>query len=354
MTKQEKLNYQVKQIVEDYRAIYEFLIDYLASKVSYCAIMGVFPYLCMLVCEGYEVLEKNNFIPTNFIDEKQLDKIKQCRAKGIKLYEKFKQSTYNSIQEFNNNEFEKFLNKTNPLFPRWMKEPFVDNYFIVVLNNKIVGNYHLYANKILNQEIGTYNGNIPEEIKELSTTLAWFVVTIVRHLDGELLNYEAQPFTFPHKEYDLNMKKNYKNFSIMNQPPILMAFLDIISVLNYYNEFFSKASRDFYLKLKIKYAILFYSIIGTKNILEYCQKENITLQDGLLEEIYLLDKNLCSNLLRRYSLHYEYKENWSINPIDEAFESKFHRSIEEIDSLLDESILDLAKKLNDFLIVYPF
>ncbi len=133
-----------------------------------------------------------------------------------------------------------------------------------------------------------------------------------------------------------------------------MAFIDIVSMLNYYNEFFCKINKNFYFGLKFKYAILFYGITGAKCILKYCENNGISFENNILKEILIFDKELIHNMLRRYSLHYGYKEDWKENPIIEAFENKFNKPIKEIDLLLDEKIRDFADKLNSFLIVYPF
>ncbi len=353
MTEKEKLDYQIEQILNDFETAYQFLMDYLVSKVSYHAIIGVFPFLCMLVVEGHAILNDSGILPTDLIKEKKLKDIYKLRSKGIKLYENFTLKTYNSVQKFNEKEFEKFLGNSNPLFPNVFKAPFVDNYFIVTLNNKIIGNYHLYTKKILNCEIGSYNERIPNEVGDMAETISWYITTILRCLKPKSLIYKPTPFTFSYSEHDLCMKKNYDNFSINNQP-ILMAFIDIVSILNYYNEFFCKINKNFYFGLKVKYAILFYGILGTKYILRYCENNGFSFKNNILKEVLIFDKELIHNMLHRYSLHYGYHEDWKENPIIEAFENKFNKPIKEIDLLLDEKIRDFADKLNSFLIVYPF
>ena len=53
------------------------------------------------------------------------------------------------------------------------------------------------------------------------------------------------------------MAYNYKNFGIQDNPPVLMAFMDILCIVNSYNEVFTKVNIDERLDLKVKFLVLF-------------------------------------------------------------------------------------------------
>jgi len=88
--------------------------------------------------------------------------LKTYRSKGVKLYEEFKQTTFDSINEFNRSEYIKFYKKAFPKSnPRLLT--LVDNYFICCVDEFPVGNYHLYSktrSEVMNGD--TLSGSIKQ------------------------------------------------------------------------------------------------------------------------------------------------------------------------------------------------
>ena len=157
-----KIENAIFHIKCDYEAILDYMMTCLNNKLDYSSYMGVMPFFCMYVLEGYKYLDKNKLINADCIVSKDLSKLKTYRSKGVKLYEEFKQTTFDSINEFNRSEYIKFYKKAFPKSnPRLLT--LVDNYFICFVDEFPVGNYHLYSktrSEVMNGD--TLSGSIKQ------------------------------------------------------------------------------------------------------------------------------------------------------------------------------------------------
>ena len=137
-------------------------------------------------------------------------------------------------------------------------------------------------------------------------------------------------------------------------PPILMAVLDILCVLNSYRKIFTVINENFMFDMKVKYAILFHSIMSLKGIVEHCEKKQIDIQmdKSLKSYIFDLEKKQVKNRLRISCMHYNFPiDDWNNDPFIDAFEKDFDNSIEAISQELSLTIDELAERLQKYLIV---
>lgn len=268
MTKQDITEYTMAQIISDYKSIFVYLQDCLNNKIDYPSIMGVMPYICMLVSEGYAFLQREQLICGDIIAKDDLDIIKNCRANGIKLYEGFKTSTFNSINMFNRDEYIKFYKNSFPKEKIILLHS-VMNYFLCFTNELPIGNYHLYSKRVTGIEIGTYKSDITEDIYNFTYILSNFIAQILNSMTNKKYfpYLSKKKIEIDFKYLELNMAFKYKYFCIKNSPPVLIAFLDVLCVINFYNEVFTKINEDEILDIKIKYIILFYSVLSLKDII---------------------------------------------------------------------------------------
>lgn len=356
MNLDEKFKDEFTHIILDYESILNFLKTCIDNKLDYASYMGIMPFLCMYVVEGYKLLSKNNIIKKNSIDKDFLLKIEKCRACGVKLYSDFSKKTFNSINDFNRDEYIKFFKKAFPtLEPKIFS--FVDNYFVCFVDNLLIGNYHLYSRKVLNLEMGSYIDDITSRVYEFSYNLVNFISKIIFMVDKTFKPKCIKKIDFEFKYSDLNMAYNYQNFAIKNSPPILMAFIDILSILNSYRKIFCNINQDFILDIKIKYIILFYSIVSIKDIVNYCKINiiDININDKLVNYVIEIDSKYVKNNLRKYCMHYDFPENkWESNPFLNEFELTFDMPIDEISNELNTAIDKLSTMLQDYLIINNF
>lgn len=352
----EKIKDECTHILLDYESILNYLITCRDNKLDFASYMGIMPFLCMYVAEGYKYLSKNKIIKEGIINKKFLSKIEKCRATGVKLYAEFNENALNSINDFNRNEYIKFFKKAFPtLEPQIFS--FVDNYFICFLDNLIVGNYHLYSKMVLNLEIGSYVNDIKPRVYEFSYNLVSFISKIILGIDKNFKPKSISEVNFEFKYLDLNMAYNYNNFSIKNNPPILMAFIDVLSVLNSYRKIFCNINKDFIFEIKIKYVILFYSIISIKDIVNYCAVNNIDIHidNELIKYVLDVDSKYIRNNLRKYCMHYDFPKNeWKPNLFTSEFESTFNMPIVNISINFDNIINKLSTMLQSYIIVEDF
>ena len=358
MNKKEKVENAVAHIYLDYKAILNFVMTCLNNKLDYSSYMGVMPFFCLYVVEGYEYLCKNEIIPPDCITKNQLTKLKKCRAVGVKLHSEFKQTTFDSINTFNRNEYIKFYKKAFPdSTPRLLS--IVDNYFICCVDDYPVGNYHLYSKKVFDMEIGSYIPDITQRVYELAYLLAGFSIRIVEAIDKSFdkskIGTRSVQMKFDYA--DLNMAYDYPNFSIKQAPPILMAFLDVLCVINSYRKIFVAINEDNVFDLKVKYSLLFYVILSLKSIVAYSEENffDIQMEDEFKIYISDLDAKYVNNNLRKHCMHYDYPvDAWIEDPFTEVFEKTFGKTLKEISEELSMVIDNLANKLQKYLIVKNF
>lgn len=358
MNEIEKTTDAIKNIYYDYMAILDYVITCLNNNLDYYSYMGIYPFLCLYVVEGYDYLIKHNIIDEKHISKTDLVKLKNCRACGVKLYSDFKKTTYDSINEFNRKEYEKFFKKAFPsLKVRLWK--FVDNYFICFNDGFPVGNYHLYSKKVFNMEIGTYIDDVGPRIRDLSTVLTSFSLNIVKGINPniDVKQFGNKNLKMEFECADLNMAYNHKNFSIKDNPPILMALLDILCVLNSCLKVFSFINDNIRIGVKIKYSILFYSILSLKNIIKYSEENGIDIKFDVTFKIYIndLDKKYTRNNMRRYCMHYDFPENnWEKDPFVEEFSEFFGKDFDDVHKEISNTIEEMSNKLQKNLIVKSF
>lgn len=215
-----KLENAVGHIFGDYKAVLEFVMTCRNNHLDYSSYMGIMPFFCMYVLEGYNYLWKNNIINKDCITKHELEKLEKCRAVGVKLHSNFKQKTFNSINEFNREEYIKFFNMVNPSSRIFITDS-IKNYFLYCVDNSPIGNYHLYSKKVLDMEIGTYIDDISPQVFDyvylLSSFSAKIVVAIDKTFNPDLMGQKNISIQFDYA--DLNMAYDYANFRIKQSPP---------------------------------------------------------------------------------------------------------------------------------------
>ena len=346
-------NFSICEIIQDLKAILDCLQTCVSNNVNVAIYQAVNPYLCSFVYSGFDYLEKQNII-LKISDKSFKKKVGKSRSKFLKQYMEFNQGTFNKLNDFNRNEYVKFFCKKYPnLSPVISKD--INNYYIASINDKPIDNYHL-SSGILGCEIGSYLDDITPQVQSFIYQMTRFIVQILISAHIEPIN-NTHKISFPKIKYnDINMAYGYKNFGIQNNPPILMAFLDILCTVNSYNEVFVKINSYKRLDLKVKYLILFGSVIGLKKLMIFCHNSNIELPEHREFEEFIIqtDKSYCKNQLRKYCSHYGYEESdWESDPIVEVFEKNFHNPINEISEDLSMQLLKLSEYLNKFIIKVP-
>ena len=348
----------ISHILCDYKAILAFMKNCLDNHLAHPSYMGLLPFFFTYVYEGYKYLHENQLINIDCVTKQALDELEEYRAKGVKLHYGFKQSTSNSINKFNEGEYRKFYDQK---FPK--KEVCYDhsvaNYFIHCIDEFPVGNYHLYSKKVFNMEMGSYVSDISVPITNRIYLLTKFSSEIARAIDThfDINNIATRNIQMTFNYTELNMAYDYSNFRIKGVPPILMAVLDILCVLNSYCKIFTVINENFMFDIKVKYAVLFYSIMSLKGIVEHCEKKQIDIQmdESLKSYIFDLDKKYIINRLRICCMHYDFPiEDWNSDPFIDAFEKDFDNSIEAISQELSLTIDELAEKIQKYLIVKNF
>ena len=354
----EKIKNAVLHIYCDYKAILNYILTCLNNKLDYSSYMGVMPFFCMYVVEGYDFLCKNQLINPDCVSKKDLTKLKKCRALGVKLHSEFKQSTFDSINDFNRDEYLKFYKMAFPNSkPRML--PIVDNYFISCVADSPVGNYHLYSKKVLNMEIGAYIPNISQKVYEFAYLLSSFSTKIVVAIDQSLniKDMGTKNIQINFDYVDMNMAYGYSHFRIKKSPPILMAFLDILCVLNSYRKIFTLINDDAVFDLKVKYTILFYSVLSINSIVGYCDENdiNIKMDTELISYIADIESKYIKNKIRKFCMHYDYPiTTCGENPFTEIYEKEFGKSLEEVSKDVSLVIETLSERLQRYLIVRGF
>ena len=353
-----KLENAISHIFCDYKAILEFVMTCRNNHLDYSSYMGIMPFFCMYVLEGYNFLCKNNIINKDCITTQELEKLEKCRSVGVKLHSNFKKKTFNSINNFNREEYIKFFNKAGS-FARLFLTKSIKNYFVCCIDNYPIGNYHLYSKKVLDMEIGTYIDDVSPQVFDyaylLSSFSAKIVIAIDKTVNPDLMGQEKISMQFDYA--DLNMAYDYTNFRIKQSPPILMALLDVLCVLNSYRKIFTQINKDRVFDIKIKFTILFYAILSLKAIFNYCDTENIDIQAkrDFIDYILGLDKQYVKNNLRKFCMHYDFPStDWKEDPFTEAFELEFQKPIKNVSQDLSEVLNTLANKLQEYLIVKNF
>ena len=62
MGKDKKLEIELNHIIYDYKAILQYLKTCMENKLDYASYMGIMPYFCMYVLEGYKFLAEKDII----------------------------------------------------------------------------------------------------------------------------------------------------------------------------------------------------------------------------------------------------------------------------------------------------
>ena len=345
----------IEHMLGDYESILEYLIVCMNNDLDVPGFMTIIPHLCLYVTEGYNLLIEHKVILPDCISKQDKQLFAHCRSNGVKLYTKFKDKTYESLSRFNEEEYASFFEKVNP-GKRLSFFPNINNYFICFAQGLPVGNYHLYSKRIFDMKIGSYIEDISPLISDFSYRLIGACSKIVRALDPsfDITKISSPSIQLQFQYVDINMYNNYANFSIKNNPPILMALLDILCVLNSYGKVFVIINKDLVLDLKVKYTLLFYAILSIRDIFSYCENKNldINIPTEFKQYISILESKYIKNPLRRCCMHYNFEEDFiSTDYIIEKFITKFGKPIKEVSAELSCVINELADKLQTYLII---
>lgn len=338
-------------IAEDYRAILKYCFFYLNNHCDYTIMAGLLPYISMFVLEGHSYLSKRKIIEIDSIDRELRKEVGGYRAKGVKLYGQFNMKEFNNINNFIDSEYNKFLKSK---YKKGSQTSSVEtyNYFLALLDNEVIGNYHWYTKKIFDIDI-----SICGDKEEANNKIAHYVESITKFiaqvyvcLTGTTISPQDSTagLTFKVEYLDLNMKVHDVNFNESCPRNILLALLDVLCSLNYYRKIFYKINSDFHFDIKIKYCTLFYATISIKKILEFCKLRSIEIGeiDRLENYILELDSMVIKNNLRKVCMHYEvFDKNYhecQIDPFIEEFEKELKQSIENIQKNLHCYIENLS------------
>ena len=351
--KRAKIKNAIEHIVCDYKAIIDYAQTCINNKLGYQAYMCILPFFSMYVFEGYEYLCDHNILNRESIQKQGLAKLEKCRAMGVKLHSDFKKTTFKSLNDFNRNEYIKFFNKAHPIARLILKES-IKNYCIFFVENCPIGNYHLYSKKVLDMEVGTYMEDVSKQVYEYAFLLSRFGTEVVSGIDTtfDLTLMGQRKISIQFNSIDYNMAYDYKDFRIKHSPPILMALLDVLCVLNGYRKIFVKINKDRILDIKIKYTILFYAILSLRSIFNFCDSENIYIpaEREFTNYIQDLENQYVKNKLRKFCMHYDFPiDEWKQDPFTEEFEKEFQKPIQQISQALFDVIDTLANKLQELI-----
>ena len=355
MTNDEIKKFTIYEILLDYKIIINYFQICFKNNLDLAYSVGLLPFVSMCVNEGYKRLRNYCDLPPSILTCEDKKLISECRAIGLKLYDGFAFSTFNKLNNFNWNEYVAFYkdmcsnNETIKLNSK------VCNYFLCSINNSPVGNYHLFYEKIFNLSIGSYNDRVPEQVYKFVHRLIGFMCRILASFKIDVID-EVQKVVMPLKlnYVDYNMAFNYDRFRIKNMPPVLIALLDVLCVLNYYKYLFCKINHYSFINFKVKYITLFYSIISVKSIFKYCQENKIELpNNSQLNELTLMyDNKFIFNDIRKCIMHYDYLtcSKYSEDPLKEKIEEKFKCSIKNFLIVFDADYDYYAKMLEKYLL----
>lgn len=345
--------FSINEIVQDLKAVLDCLQTCVFNTLKPAIYQAVIPYLCSFVYSGFEYLNEHNIIlgTTDKSFKKRLDK---SRSKFLKQYTEFNRGTFNKLKKFNEEEFNRFFSKEYPDLSL-IKLKHINNYYLASINDKPIDNYHL-CSSILGCEIGSYIDDITPQVQSFIYQMTKFIVQVLVAAHIKPVN-STKKISFAEIKYeDINMTCNHPKFCIKDNPTILMAMLDILCTINSYNEIFTKINTAERLDLKIKYLILFSSVVGLKKVISFCRESNIELIiDGKFEEFVTeINEKYCTSQMRNYCAHYGYKEtDWKNDPVVECFEKNINKPINEISVDLSKHLLTLGNYLNKFLIKVP-
>lgn len=344
------IDYTFERIISDYRSLYDYINIWLGNNIEYSMVVNLLPFASLVAVEGYDFLVKESYIIPSEELKARMKGIKTIRAKSNKLYYQFKQSTYDSINSFNRDEYEKFFHKTFPNDENVRLTKTIPNYYIAWINNKPINNYHYLSKKIFDCEIGAYVSIVPK-VNQYVSNLFSFIYEVLKIFksDDELAANTRKGVYFKVCYCDLNMAYDYKNFRIAHNPPILMALLDVLCTLNFYNKVFTKINKDFDLDLKLKYITLFYALVSIRDIIKYCNESNydFAMKNELWEYVTNKETKFVHNKLRRICMHYDFSSFISLDePYHNAFEQFFNINIAEVSAMFTKEISVLADLLD--------
>ena len=208
-------------------------------------------------------------------------------------------------------------------------------------------------------EIGSYIEDVSLKVYNHSYLLAGFVMSIVRSLDENFDVYmEGDRKVSIKVDYvDMNMAYDYNNFSIKQCPPILMALLDVLCVVNSLRKTFLIINEDKLFGIKVLYAASFYAVLSIESIISYCQKTNICIPspDKLIACTDRWKEKYMKNVLRKYCMHYDFPDNeWGKEPFSEEFEKNFDFDIDAIYVELKQEANIIGDELQAYLIKQEF
>lgn len=353
-------HYTIGCILRDYKSIFYYIRHCMDNKSVHPGITNVLPYISMLVYEGNKFLKRNGIIKIDSELEDDIRKLNHFRSMGIKLYSEFNLKQYCALNDFNKNEYEKFYKKAYPLSKVHLVRE-VNNYFLHIVNGILIGNYHLYAQKIFETEIGSYNDNISVWVGDYTYLVSNFISSILSIFEVDMISpQDIKGLKFDDKYVGINMAYAYKNFSIQDNPPILMALLDLVCNLNFFENIFSKINKDLVLDLKLKYCVIFYSILSIKKILEFCISHDFAIDKSAEFYRYVVDleSQYVCNRLRVVCMHYDLEENsieeFKSDPFKEQFEHVLGKDLWGCKDKISKVLKELSEELNDFVIKKGF
>lgn len=356
MTDQDKIAYTIKEIELDYKSLISCCKSVMDNRLDPSIFASILPYIVLYVVEGFDYLNKKEILTNGDDFTQYIGSLKKIRASANKLHMKFKESSYNAINNFNRSEYLKFFKKKYP-----NEEPYitkdVKNYFISFIGKEPIGNYHLCSKKIYGFDIGSYIDDIGPAVGKYTYDLFGFLMQIVKAIDPEynVENIKSNDIQLQKVDYaDLNMAYPYQNFSIKNNPPILMAFLDVLCVTNSFKLCFSHFCDDNVLGFKILYVVLFNALVSLKDLCQYAIDKNFDIPELFKFNDYINEKNViyAKNEYRAFCMHYDCsKYDWEENVVFEQFEKWFHKGIKEIFNDFKNTLLELSDRLYDFLII---
>lgn len=305
-----------KSIKSDFYSLYEWFLDWFENNRDIYIFIGMLPYIAMLCVEANEFIknDKNFNISMNEIAKKPpLSTIKRIRTNSIKMY-----TIDHSSKNFQD-RFKKVLNKNieyvqtlNKRLLNTNKSCSPNTYAVYLHEGEIVNTIHLLEKQIGNSIVETKLSN---DIEKIVFCIMAYLFKINKLFNCEKIDYERIDKIYKNIHRGIKMKniiyEQCVNFNLTSEKSdCYLAFLDILSSINFYKFFISNSVCNKECKFKIKYLIFCESLIGLKNITEY-ESANYLAKTFCNKEIEYfercIDKYLVNSLLNICKHYYNDK-----------------------------------------------
>ena len=333
-------------MARDFISLRDWIADWTNNIKDMYVFMGLVPYLTMFINGANEIFQRFKAKVNNELLYKQMPKIAKIRSHCIKLYN-YEEDEFNKIIC----NLKKWLTETNIKLQNYYNSANVNNYELYYYNDKIVNTFHMF-NRQCDADTGIYT-NINPDFEEVIFDIIYNIEYYAKILNQNIGNNFCDMKTFSfNKIIDTKPVEMIINENIGSK----IVFLDLLSVINFYNEVLKNSILSKEVLFKIKYIILTQVVISLKVFTKY-EKNKLgykTLYDNeiiILQEIekkYVINSliNLCKHYYNDYidyNLFFIYKK---ANYFKKFFEHYLNKSFANINIEIDNAILEISEILN--------